>query len=292
MADEPKPSSGGGSDLFFFIGILALFFLVWVAGGGPTRPISFQGPYLGAITAPGAGGQAYGDPSQYGAMNISIGGGVKAVSLSKDSTGPKGKTASTEYITILSSGGASGPISLAGWKLRSRESGEGAALPTAAELPSSGRVNTLAAVSLKPGEQVIVSSGRSPIGVSFKENVCTGYFEERQDFKPSLPQSCPTPYQELTRYANSFSDSCSEYVRSFGYCESRTDADSPGGQCEDFAEEHLNYNGCVAGHRSDANFTSSTWRLFLGSGDELWANNRDVIDLIDANGNVVDSLSY
>lgn len=289
MAEEEKKSSSG-SDLPFFFGMLLLFFLVWVASGGPNRPISFQGPYLGAITAPGTSATAYGDPSQYGSVNVTIGSGQKAVSLSRDATGPKGKTASTEYVILSATG--SGSVSLAGWSLRSRETGQGAVLPAAAEVPSSGNVNTLAAVSLAPGQQAIVSSGRSPVGVSFRENLCTGYFEERQDFKPALPQSCPTPYQELTRFAQGYSEQCAAYIRSFAYCGTDSDERSPGGSCEAFAEEYLNYNGCVDAHAQDSNFAGTTWRIFLGSGDELWRNNRDVIDLIDANGTVVDSLSY
>lgn len=278
----------------FFIGMLLLFFLVWVAGGGPERPISFSGPYLGAITAPGTTAQSYGDPSQFSPINgqVTIGGTAKTVTLVKDSTPAKNTNASSEYVSIMVSSAASGPVSTAGWRLVSKETGKGASFPLGTEVAQSGRVNTLAAITLKPGETAIVVSGRSPVGNSFKENLCTGYLEERQNFKPPLNQFCPTPFQELQRFAEGYSEQCASYVRSISYCTTEATMKSPGGSCEDFVDEYLNYNGCVDAHRNDPNFTSSTWRIYLGVSDELWNNKRDTIQLIDAAGNVLDSLSY
>lgn len=36
MSDAKKPS-GGGSDIWWFLGIMAIFFFLWVSGGGPER---------------------------------------------------------------------------------------------------------------------------------------------------------------------------------------------------------------------------------------------------------------
>ena len=39
------------SDVFLFIGILVIFcFIVWVASGGPSRPLSFSGPSITPTT--------------------------------------------------------------------------------------------------------------------------------------------------------------------------------------------------------------------------------------------------
>ncbi|HYD93006.1 MAG TPA: hypothetical protein VEB18_00935 [Candidatus Paceibacterota bacterium] len=283
------PSGGGGTDLMFFVGMMLLFFLVWIAGGGPSRPISLSGPLLTPIAIPGPGGVTYGTTTP-GGSGISAG---ATVSITKDSTGAKSTDAKTEYLTIYVSPVADGPISTAGWRLVSRQTGESAAFPLGAEIPRSGSVNTLTPITLQPGDQAIIVSGRSPVGVSFKENLCTGYLEERQDFKPPLAQSCPTPYQEFQRYAEDESEKCAEYVRSIPYCATETNtSQSVGSSCRDFVDEYLNYNGCVRAHQNDSNFKGTTWRIYLGSGDDLWRSEREKIELIDASGNVLDSLSY
>ena len=35
-----------GNEAWFFVGLFLLIFIVWIAIGGPTRPISFKGPIL------------------------------------------------------------------------------------------------------------------------------------------------------------------------------------------------------------------------------------------------------
>ena len=44
------------SDLFLFIGILVFLFVVWVASGGPHRPLSFAGPTIAPLPTTGTGG--------------------------------------------------------------------------------------------------------------------------------------------------------------------------------------------------------------------------------------------
>ncbi|MCI0597675.1 hypothetical protein L0Y34_01200 [Candidatus Parcubacteria bacterium] len=315
MAEEKK-SGGSGSafgDVFFFLGILLLFFLLWVAGGGPNRPISFAGPFLRPISSVGTTAQPYGDPSQgFGSFGtgISIGGwgatvGVTtsgaartssqqgAVTFLPDTYGAKNRDAEDEYLTITASSLASGEISMAGWTLMSKETGQGAPLPQGTEVAEAGRVNQLRPITLKPGDTAIVATGRSPVGISFRENTCTGYFEERQDFSPALALGCPTPYQEYLRFRGAEDDECAAFVRSIPYCSAPTSVpDDIHGSCEEFVDDYLNYNGCVSAHRNDSNFEGRTWRIFLGERDELWRASRETILLLDAEGNVVDSLSY
>lgn len=269
----------------FFFGVLLVFFLVWVAGGGPSRPISLQGPYLGSITAPSGFSQTTG-----GTFGLS--GGYASVSFVNDTTGTQSKSASSEYVTIAASPTLTSGVSLAGWKLKSKESGKTVAFPAGTEVPRSGSVNASGAITLKPGDYATVVSGRSPVGSSFRESICTGYLEERQDFKPPLTQSCPTPLQELYRADASPNERCEDYVRSISYCSSQSTMKSPGGSCEAFVDEVLTYNGCVAAHRSDPGFSLSSWRIYLGASDDLWNDRHDTIELINADGAVVDSLTY
>lgn len=313
MADAGSTGGGGMmNDFFLFIGIIMLIFVVWASTGGPTRPISFGGPYLAPITEPGQGAEAYGTPGAFGGATsgITIGGyGVSVstgaggstpssaasgqVSLLKDPGGAKETDADEEYLIIMVSLNETEPVSTAGWKLVSKETGKGGAFPQATELPESGRVNVLSPILLSPGDSAYVVSGRSPVGVSFRENKCTGYFEEHQDFHPALSQNCPTPYQEYVEHTGGDENACATYVRSIPYCETEGTAQgNPGGSCEDFIDEYLNYNGCVDAHANDTDFTARTWRIFLGKSDELWKGKNETIMLLDAEGKVIDSLSY
>lgn len=294
-------------DGFFFVGIFILLFVVWVASGGPSRPISFAGPYLSPIHTTGATAQPYGDPTKFSSINSSVtvgAGGVSvantapaagAVTLSRDTSGAASSDPDEEYVIVSVSAGASGTISTAGWKLMSRETGEGALFPQGTEVPRSGRVNVLSPIVLHPGDQAIVATGRSPVGISFRENACTGYFEEHQDFHPALSMSCPTPSQEYATFyeGSDRNDACLSYVRSIPYCgtETRSSTDVPN-SCESFVDEHLNYNGCADAHAKDAGFLGTTWRIFLGSRSELWKRSRETIVLLDAQNKVIDSLSY
>ena len=298
-------------DLFLFIGLLILIFVVWVASGGPSRPLSFAGPYLNPISQTGTKAGAYGDPNQYSSVNstatIGLGGvsiagngssgGVssgKTVSLSRDIAGAGASDPDEEYVIINVSGAAKAPVSTAGWRLVSSATGRSAIFPAGTETPHAGAVNPSSTIVLSPGDEAVVATGRSPVGVSFRENLCTGYFEEHQDFHPSLSLSCPTPSQELAKYYPDAPDACVAYVRSIPYCGTDTSASSADvpSSCTRFADDRLNYNGCVAAHETEAGFLGRTWRIFLGQGDDLYRSGHDTITLLDGQGKVIDSLTY
>ena len=287
-----------------YVGIFGLFFILWLAGGGPDKPLSFAGPYLAPITGPGQTAQPYGDPSQYGSVNSTIGvgpGGVSvsgsgnstytgSVMLSRDLTGTSATDPKSEYVVVsVSSSGK--PVSTAGWKLVSG-SGSGS-FPQGAEVARSGRVNQLAPITLEPGDRAIVVTGRSPIGISFRENQCTGYLEENQDFRPALSMSCPSAWEEYGRYADDDEESCRRFTQTVPYCSSETDLpDNTSSSCRAFAEDYLDYNGCVDAHVKDSGFKNDTWRVFLGNKDELWPRSNGTMTLVDADGKVIDSIKY
>ncbi len=290
MADAPSDDSGTGN-IFLFFGIMLIIFLAWVVTGGPSRPLSLTGPYLGTNGVSVSGTPSYVSAPQTVGVGTTQSGSV--VSLLRDTSGASSTDENKEYITIMISSLANGPVSTAGWRLVSAKTGRGASFPRGTEVPQSGKVNTLTAIELAPGSTAMITSGRSPIGVSFRENKCTGYLEERQDFYPPLNQNCPTPFQELARFYDADDSRCAEYVRGISYCSAETRSSSKiSASCEDFVDEHLNYNGCVRSHTRDSDFANGTWRIFLGSDDELWKRSGETIELIDAGGNVLDRLSY
>lgn len=299
-------------ELLFFLGILLLFFVLWVASGGPDREISFAGPYLNPITTTGTSAQPYGNPNAWNPLNTTISVGPQgvtaydgpleeskkrgAVVLSKSLTGISATDPEEEYIILSVPYGATA-TSLLGWKLVNATTDEGASFPQGTALPSSGRVNALSAITLQPGEEAIVVTGRSPVGLSFRENMCTGYLEDRQNFVPPLSAACPTPYEEFQRFYDDNDqedyDRCQSYVFTLPHCATETDipADVPN-SCESFIESTLTYNGCVARHRNDPSFAGRTWRIYLGQKEELWERSRGTILLLDEQNAVVDAVSY
>lgn len=204
--------------------------------------------------------------------------------------------AKKENIQLYLSSNASGPVTLTGWTLQSEVSGKAAALPKGTEVPRSGVINESEPIVLYPGDRATIASGRSPIGASFRENVCIAYFGQFQTFSPSLPNSCPMPNSELTsRYgADLIRDpACIDYVDRLSRC---TLVLSPpvglSSACQNFLITYLNYNGCINAHERDYNFKGTAWRIYLGRDTSLWRTSREVVKLLDASGKTVDMFTY
>jgi hypothetical protein len=208
------------------------------------------------------------------------------------------KSPASEYVTLQAGYGNTAPISLAGWSLQSAVTGVRVALPQAASSFISGILNQTQPVSLAAGGSAIVMTGASPVGISFRENKCSGYLGELQTFVPELPRSCPTGAEELPvngpNVAN-FGDVCVDYIQRVPTCHFPGKDPAPAGistNCLKFVVDRLSYNGCVYAHRVDSNFYSGTWRLYLTSSTQLWRDTHDVVRLLDDQGRTVDVLSY
>lgn len=219
-----------------------------------------------------------------------------AVTLSHRVTSPGNTNPQKEYLQLSVSNNAEGPISISGWSVVSEVTGKGGTLPRGTEVPRSGVINAVEPILLHPGDKAIIASGRSPIGASFRENVCIGYFAQFQSFTPTLPNSCPTPESELEKYygPNLVRDpSCIDYVDRLSRC---TLALSPpptlSSSCQSFLTTHLNYNGCLTAHERDTNFKRTSWRIYLGRDAAIWRKDREVVKLLDADGKTVDMFSY
>lgn len=202
-----------------------------------------------------------------------------------------------EYLILQANFSNTAPISLAGWSLQSAVSGVRIMIPAAAPEFVSGILNTVSMISLSPGGSAYVVSGPSPVGVSFRENVCSGYLGERQTFTPELERQCPLASEELSLNAQNianFGDTCVDYTRVLPQCHfpgldakpNVTDA------CANFLLNRLSYNGCMMAHRNDRDFYTSSWRVYLASGVNLWRDTHDVIRLLDEDGRTVDVLTY
>lgn len=305
-------------DGIFFLGVLAFFFILWFATGGPSKPISFAGPYITPITDVDTVQEGYGDTPAVdfrsdsvwsNIMGGSFSGGANLGGVNNPSPyqgqvrvsgtgGTSSEDPDREYVTIRASGKDS--IDITGWRLVSGASGRGARIPEGTTLPRSGRVNDTGRIVLNPGDEAIVVTGEAPTGVSFRENMCTGYFMSRQEFYPSLGNRCPSAYEEFQNHYTGNElrdDTCYNLVRSTPSCRTPSDR-GVSNACTTLIDDYLTYNGCVERHGSDADFVGDTWRIYLeyensrGRSDELWKSSRDSVKLLDSEGRTVDLYTY
>lgn len=170
--------------------------------------------------------------------------------------------------------------------------GEKVALGPASALPLSGKVNAPEPLKIKAGDHLIVSTGRSPVGVSFRVNKCSAYLEQFQDFVPPISGVCPYITSEKNFY--SLDTTCQRFVQDIRPCETNTRPlpSDTAASCKTFLDSTTNYNGCVATHKNDPDFYSREWRIFLGKEKEMWAEPKDTILLLDDAGKRIDALKY
>lgn len=307
-------------DALLFIAILGFFFVIWLATGGPSRPISFAGPYITPIKTYSDRSEGYGDDIEISSQSIrnSLFDAKEElrdleeqlrdarafgepspfrgkVTLSRSSSGARADAVKEEYIAIQHTGRTEETIYISGWQVVSAATGNRATIPLGAPMLRKGQLNQTQAIGLADGDMAILSSGRSPVGLSFKENMCTGYLEQDQTFTPSLANACPVPEEEFDiYYRNSLNDDkCYEYVRELDTCQTDSRPSSRlSSSCRSFITDTLSYNGCVNRHQNDAYFAEDTWRIYLGSSKQLWKSERETIKLLDAEGKTVDLITY
>ncbi|MBU1046703.1 hypothetical protein KKH36_02915 [Patescibacteria group bacterium] len=200
-----------------------------------------------------------------------------------------------EYIKLRVNNLNGEKIQISDWKLRSAVTGVEVYLGNATKIPYTSRENYKQAIFVEGGEDIIVVTGRSPIGFSFQVNKCSGYLEQFQDFQPGLSKNCPRVEDENLPVSgpNSFNDGCWNFIDSISKCE--TPLEYPldlQSECRSYLVTNVNHNACLDNHRNDSDFFKPEWRLFLGKSTELWKKDREIIELIDSEGKIVDSYSY
>lgn len=220
-----------------------------------------------------------------GKVRLSAGGGSYAPSYKE------------EYVTLQANSNNLQKISISGWKLQSAINKKTAVIYPGVEVYQPAFTQTGGVVVLNPGDTAIVSTGRSPVGVSFKENKCTGYLSQFQEFHPALRENCPLPLDEATNYIYSghpISDNeCLRYLQGMPRCHLTINPPAllPD-SCRSLINETLTYSGCLNRHLSDPDFKGREWRIFLGYNEKLWRTNREVLTLLDSEGKLVDSIVF
>jgi hypothetical protein len=205
-----------------------------------------------------------------------------------------------EYVTLSTNFNKNETIKITNWFLKSEVTGYFAVIGKAALLPFPF-TKTESDVVLQQRDRVILTKGFSPIGISFRTNKCTGYFEENRTFTPSLPLQCPLPKDEkLPVFSGVYdrNDECLTIIERIPRCTTKNNEfmrdlpDTVSSACKTYMTEQINYNTCVALHFGDTNFPGTEYRLYLNKFGPLWRPIHDKIDLIDENGLIVDSISY
>jgi len=312
-------------DAWFFIGVFVFIFLIWIAVGGPTHPISFTGP---TISLPGVlGGGTY---LQLPKAPFGIGGGNTSLSESSGGSytpnqtpiptfvggstfgtpspyrgiasmnhyvsGAGSTNPTNEYLEITVTQNSGVPVNLSGWRIYSEATGNALTIPKGTEIPISGTINESEDIVLTSGTRAIIISGQSPIGASFRENKCIGYFSSFQTFSPSLPQNCPTPSDELVSFygAGYIRDpACIDYVKNLPRCQiAITPPAGATSACQGFLVKYMNYNGCVEAHKNDSDFLGNTWRIYLNRSTSAWRTKNELIKLLDTGGKTIDAFGY
>ncbi len=215
------------------------------------------------------------------------------VDLRTGDTGSKDPDA--EYLVLSMGNTHSQSINISDWYLESYVTDNRVGIPQGDRVVEKWRSPKFEDIKVAPDEEVLLITGDSPIDVSFRENICTGYLTEEEDFIPQLSNQCPRPLDELEAYGliRLDNDRCYEFIEGLGTCEIPDNNDIPGGRCATFVEDTFNYNDCVTLHKNDPFFTrDGYWYVYFGRSTNLWRSEREIIRLIDENNQVVDILEY
>lgn len=251
-------------------------------GSGQT-PEEYAAQYQ-ALNARAEDIRTFGNPSAY----------VGKVTIRGSATAEK--DAAEEYIELNAARGSTLPINITGWSLQSAVTGLRFFVPPAAPIFVLGTLNNTEPVYLEPGTSAIVVSGTSPVGISFRTNICSGYLTELRQFTPELGSLCPAAPDILTKTPDSlriYGSACFDYIETIPQCHfPATVPSNLSAPCRTLLANTLSYNGCVQQNLYNASFSLPEWRLYLNARRELWDNAHDIIRLLDAQGHTVDVLTY
>lgn len=205
-----------------------------------------------------------------------------------------------EYIAIRAKETNAEPINISDWSLQSMISDIWIGLPQGTEIYVSGDVNEVNDIYLRPGETAIIATRRSPVGVSFRVNQCSGFLSETQEFNPRLRTQCINPRDLLPPTIDNIRDygaSCVEFVENMPSCTYVTSSIEGFGnlpqECLSFIQPRLTNNFCNGVFAPEETFYDAReWRIFLNQTDTLWRENYEVIRLLDEKHRTVDVLNY
>lgn len=304
-------------DIKWFVGLLLIMGMLWISGWhraipstvitatttpktavtvSPKKPAGTvqNGSAVQILPKPAAGKPAATGTAPVPASNpytSALRGKLSIISVHR------GTKVNEEYVTIQAAPKNASDIIISGLSLRSGVTLISQKIPGGWKLPYPNANGEADLVALQPGTRAYIVSGRSPNGLSFQQNTCTGYFEQKLNFTPPLPLQCPRPIDEpLPLPPNTLSDTCLDYITELRGCmvspskvPTNLVAD---GSCQAFIFNRINYNQCVIDHKDDKNFYRGEWHLYLGRDTSPWRSRREIVQLVDGDGKIIDERSY
>jgi len=98
------------------------------------------------------------------------------------------------------------------------------------------------------GDKALIATGRSPIGVSFKENICSGYIGNLQTFTPHLSTSCPTSEDMARNTGVDIDTACTNALRAIPACTTyvRPAPEGVSESCAAFIQKSIRLCSCLS----------------------------------------------
>lgn len=144
-------------------------------------------------------------------------------------------------------------------------------------------------ILLGPGDRVTITMGKQERHMNFRENICTGYFDEFSEFSPSLDHQCP---EIVLPDRASYTDQCIRLIEGTGSCSAGQTQQFTDSRCATFINDHLNYNGCVRDNKNRDDFYLKRWLVWMQRDQEFFRNLTETVTVRDQNGKVVDEYRY
>jgi hypothetical protein len=183
-------------------------------------------------------------------------------------------------------------LSLSSTQLESSRTGARVSLGRAAEILVAGAAPS-AEVILEPYASAFISFESSPVGTSFRENICTGYLTQSITFTPSIPHLCPAPSQVASQYDPSrrkLDDTCHSFIDTLSSCTLYT---SPlptdlSSACREFIRGAFSYKSCAFQNQTKVGYLQPDWRIYVPT---FTYTSSDTIFLLDQEGAVLAEIS-
>ena len=310
-------------DLRAFILIIVVLAFVWLFTGGPLRPSSKSGWFLfrpqqkGEQRAKKEVVEVLGkkvpldETEQPKIKKVSVAQASsssqslpasKAGSVKPDFAALKERRAretdpNQEYVEIKADKKNKSSMNITDWKLKGKNGFDIAIGKGASYIYANIASQPQEDIYLKPGEKVVIVTGKSPLGTSFKLNKCLGYFEQFHEFTPELDTECPLLRDDEPPANLINNDQCMDYIDRVSSCQTVVSipykySSKLSSSCQDYLLQNANYKTCLEKHKDDSDFYLPEWRIYLDRSEELWKKKRETITLYDSRNNIIDSKSY
>ena len=192
-----------------------------------------------------------------------------------------------EYLTIENVSTDDKDISITGLKLVT-SGGDEFVIPKAHNLPGISAVAENNIV-LRPSNSAKIFTGRQERQINFRENLCTGYFDQTSGFFGKLSRTCPRPD---VRSNLKLPDHCVRVFEEVQSCRTIDTSKIQVSECLEFSEAHFNYQGCVNDFKGKKDFYSNRWLVWMQRSNKFLRNIHDEITLYDGDGKIVDKFKY